>query len=470
MTLPELSVSGGAGGTSAHYADLELLARRSESDAGDYEAIDARAHGILLDGDVVASAVLDPVGMVRFAETLLSTLDGPHGLTALAMRMQVRGAALRTAAASYRAVDEAQRDLVDSIRFVAGFALGAAPLVPVAVGLLGVGGLKLATELGVSVDWQGLLTAHPGLVDNLVGIAPGLIDGLPGVQGDATDLASAVRLVGELYPDGPALVTPLGPDRDASMVVPPHGFADLADGLTYRDAEATGSHQGDIDVRVVTTAAGSRSYIVDIPGTKDWHLAPGGHDGPLNDLGTNLHAMGGQSTAYEQGVAEALRRAGAGPGDPVMLVGHSQGGIVATDAANHFVSSGQFNVTHVVTLGAPVGRLDVPDSVAMLSLENRNDIVAHLDAADNPDTPNRTTVSFADDHGNVADNHALPASYAPAARALDASTDPSVVTFQDSASAFLGDQPGRAVTSYVYQVTRGRLPAWPRLSTLPLPP
>jgi pimeloyl-ACP methyl ester carboxylesterase len=154
-------------------------------------------------------------------------------------------------------------------------------------------------------------------------------------------------------------------------------------------------------------------------------------------------------------VAEALRQAGAGPGDAVMLVGHSQGGIVATDAANHFVSSGQFNVTHVVTLGAPVGRLDVPDSVAMLSVENRNDVVAHLDAADNPDAPNRTTVEYADDHANVGDNHALRVSYAPAARSLDASGDPSVVAFRDGASAFLGDAPGRAVTSYVFQVRRG---------------
>jgi Lipase (class 3) len=456
VTLPELSVSGGAGGTSAHYADLGLLARRSESDAGDYAAIDARAHGILLDGDVVASGVLDPVGMVRFAETLLSTLDGPDGLTALAVRMQLRGVALRAAAASYHAVDEAQRDLIDSIRFVAGFALGTAPLLPVAAGLLGVGGMALAGRLGATVDWQGLLTAHPGLVDNLVGVAPGLIDGLPFLHGDATDLASAARLVGELYPDGPAMVTSLGADtHDPSMVVPPNGFGDLVDGLAYRDAEASGSHQGDIDVRVVTAADGSRSYIVDIPGTKDWHVAPGVHAGPLNDLGTNLHAMGGQSTSYEQGVAEALRQAGAGPGDPVMLVGHSQGGIVATDAANHFVSSGQFNVTHVVTLGSPVGRLDVPDSVAMLSVENRNDIVAHLDAADNPDTPNRTTVTYGDDHGNVGDNHSLGGSYEPAAEALDASTDPSVVAFRDSASAFLGQPPGRCVTSYVYEVRRG---------------
>jgi hypothetical protein len=451
MTLPELSVRGGVGGTSAELADLELLARQSAADAGDLAAIDGRAHAILLDGDVMASAVLDPVGMVRFAEALLSCLDGPHGLTALAVRMELRAAALRAAAASYHAVDVAQRDLIDSVRFVVGFGLGTMPLAPLALGVGGFGVAKLASGM----DWQRLLTAHPGLVDAAVGVSPGLLDALPGSRGQATDLASAARLVGELYPDGREVVTPLGIDaRDRSMVAPPKGFADLMAGLTYRDDEATGPHQGDIDVRAILNPDGSRSYIVDIPGTKDWHLAPGLHDGPLNDLGTNLHAMGGESTAYERGVAEALRQAGANPADPVLLIGHSQGGIVATDAANHFVSSGQFNVTHVVTIGAPVGRLEVPDSVAMLSVENRNDIVAHLDAADNPDTPNRTTVSFSDDHGSIEVNHDLRG-YAPAARALDASTDASVAAFRDSASAFLGDPPGRAMTSYAYRVTRG---------------
>jgi len=452
MTLPELSVSGGAGGITAELDDLELLARRSADDAAEYAAIDGRAHAILLDGDVLASAVLDPIGMVRFAEALLESLDGPHGLTALTVRMELRAGALRAAAASYRAVDAAQRDLIDSIRFVVGFGLGTVPVVPLALGLAGVGTVPLVAGL----NWESLLTAHPGLVDDLVGVSPGLIDGLLGPHAGATDLASAARFVGELYPDGSAVVTPLGLDtRDRSMVVPPAGFADLVTGLAYRDDDATADRQGDIDVRVVTGADGSRSYIVDIPGTKDWHLAPGQHDGPLNDIGTNLHAMGGESTAYEQGIGEALRRAGAGAGDPVMLVGHSQGGIVATDAANHFVVHGQFNVTHVVTFGAPVGRLDVPDSVAMLSVENNNDIVAHLDAADNPDTPNRTTVSFDDDHGRVGENHSLDVSYAPAARALDASTDASVVAFRDSASAFLGDEPGRAVSTYAYQVHRG---------------
>jgi hypothetical protein len=449
MTLPELSVRGGVGGTEAHLEDLELLARRSAAAASDYAEIDGRAHGILLDGDVVGSAVLDPLGLVRFAEALLGSLDGPDGLTALSVRMELRAEALRATAAAYRAVDDAQRELIDSIRFVAGLALGRLPLVPLAIGLLGVGTVGLAS----TVDWEGLLTAHPGLVDDLVGLAPGLLDGLPGAHPDVADLPSAARLVAELYPDGHGVVTPLGPDAgDRSMVVPPAGFADLVDGLAYRDLEAFGDHQGDIDVRLVTAADGSRSYIVDIPGTRDWHPVPGRHDGALNDLGTNLHAMGGESTAYEQAVAEALRQAGAGPTDPVMLIGHSQGGIVATDAADHFVSSGQFNVTHVVTLGAPVGRLEVPDSVSMLSVENHNDVVAHLDAADNPDTPNRTTVSFDDDHGSILENHSLP-TYATAARALDASTDPSVVAFRNGATAFLGGS-GRSMSSLVYEVRR----------------
>ena len=137
-----------------------------------------------------------------------------------------------------------------------------------------------------------------------------------------------------------------------------------------------------------------------------------------------------------------------------MLVGHSQGGIVAADAAHDFVASGQFNVTHVVTLGAPVGRIEVPPTVAMLSLENRDDIVPHLDAADNPDAANRTTVSFTNDTGNIGQNHALTTSYLPAARTLDTSSAPSVASFRDSAAAFFDAAEGTPLTTHAFQITR----------------
>ena len=121
MTLPELSVSGGAGGTSAELVDLELLARRSADDAAGYAAIDGRAHAILLDGDVLASAVLDPVGMVRFAEALLESPGRParpdpaHGADGAARRCCARRRVVPGSRPGPARPDH------DSIRFVVGF-------------------------------------------------------------------------------------------------------------------------------------------------------------------------------------------------------------------------------------------------------------------------------------------------------------------------------------------------------------
>jgi len=451
MGDPELSVSGGAGGLSAHYDDLELLAKYSDADGAVFAGLSARGHAILADPDVVASAVLDPPGMVAFAEALLGALEGLSGLSA---QLLARGGALRTVSLSYQAADEAERGLLDGARFLVGYELGHHPGLLAVLAANGYLVYRMASAVGVRIDWQRLLTEHPGLVDDAVGAAPGLLDGLPGPD-PVSGVASAARLIARLYPDGQPVVTDLGVDTgDPSMTRPPAGYADLVAGLSYRDNQSNGAHQGEIDVRVVTRPDGSRAYIVDLPGTKDRHLEPGPHPGPLNDMGTNFHAIAGEPTSYEAGVAEALRRAGAGATDPVMLVGHSQGGIVAADAAHDFVVSGQFNVTHVVTLGAPVGRIEVPATVAMLSVENRDDIVPHLDAAANPDTANRTTVSFTRDTGNVGLNHDLATSYLPAARTLDGSTAASVTQFRTSAAAFFDAADGTALTTHAYQVTR----------------
>lgn len=450
MTGPDINVSGGAGGTYAHLDDIALLADHSAQLGEDLAGVALETHGLLGHPDVLASAVLNPDGVVRFEATLLGALDGPGGLSALAAELGTHALALQATAASYRAVDEAQAELIDAARWGAGHLLANPALGgPVLAGLAGLG--WAGHELGV--DWQEVLTEHPGIVDNLVGMGPGLITGLPGPL-LATDVESAARLLGMLYPDGTATVEDLGVDAgDPLGNRPPGGFEDLLTGLEHRNQQASGADQGQIDVRVLAHPDGTRSYIVDIPGTKDWHPAPLTEYEKLNDLGTNLHAMGGEETAYQQGIVEALRRAGAGADDPVMLVGHSQGGIVATQAATDLSASGELNVTHVVTAGSPVGHIDVPDDVQVLSLENERDITPHLDATDNPDRPHQVTVGFDTQNGSIGANHGIGTAYLPAAAALDASTDPSVAAYRDSADAFFAGS-ATTVTPYVYEIER----------------
>lgn len=121
-----------------------------------------------------------------------------------------------------------------------------------------------------------------------------------------------------------------------------------------------------------------------------------------------------------------------------MLVGHSQGGLVAMRAAEQYARDGRFAVTHVVTAGSPTARMAVPASVHVLALENRYDLVPRLDGEPAPAEVNRVTVLFETQTHDVGGNHALATTYVPAARAVDGDmSDASLRAWRRSAGAFL---------------------------------
>ncbi len=242
--------------------------------------------------------------------------------------------------------------------------------------------------------------------------------------------AGLEQSVGRNYPDGHPVVRTLG--RDTGERFAPHDLTDLVDELAVRDDTVA----GEVSVAFVTGADGRRRAIVDVPGTKSWD--PGRTD-DVTSLSTNARALVGASTTYERGVLDAMTRAGVTDTDQVMMVGHSEGGMVAVTAARDAVRDGRFDVTHVVTAGAPIARSvgDLPESVRVLALENDHDIVPELDGAANPATPNITTVHFDTDTATVGGNHGLSTSYEAGAAETDASSDPSVRAFTESAEGFL---------------------------------
>ncbi|MGI5238879.1 hypothetical protein [Dactylosporangium sp. CA-139066] len=444
MTEPTLHVSGGVGGTEARYDDLLRLAAASGELGERLAEVTAECHTALADPNLLASAKLNPAGAARFAKQLLEALDGRSGLTALAGNYYQRSLALQAVIDTYRAADAASTLVVDKVRFVAGEAFVDA--LPVGVSALSMVGVPAYLMYGG--DWQLLLTDHPGIIDNVVGAAPGMLTEFTGMP--VTTVPGAAHLIATLYPDGHPHVEDLGVDTNAQVNTPPAGFGDVMAGLDYRNRP----HQDVIDVKVITHADGTKAYIVDIPGTKVWN-EPGSLNPASNDFGTNIHVTGGDTTAREMAIAEALRRAGATSTDPVMLVGHSQGGMVAAQAAADTANGTfNFNVTHVMTAGSPIANADIPPTVQVLALENTADVVPHLDAHDNPDTANFTTVQFDNQHGTIGENHSIDRSYLPAAQALDNSTDPSVLNFRNSAGAFMGGAPDSHVQTNAYALSR----------------
>lgn len=465
MSSPEISVSGGAGGIEADLADLVTLARSSSELAEQLASGSLACHGMLADPDLLASAALNPAGVARLSAALLDALDGPRGLTVVAAAFAARAVTLQAAAAAYEAADAALAELADTIDWAQGF------LWPVTVGglLLEGAGRSMTDPVGTAVDVAAVLedperwlTEHPGVVDEAAGSLPGvgslvtvLTGGLTSPWLGGGDVRSAASRLGRLWPDGTPVVTTLPDDDTAGAVTPPRGVADLMVALNRRAARSR-ADSDEIDVRVVTHADGSRAYIVDIPGTADW-TPPGGVVNPqTNDLGTNLRVLGGDVTTRQEAIAEALRRAGAGSSDPVMLVGHSQGGMVAAQAAHDAGTPAfDFDVRSVVTAGSPIARADVPPSVQVLALENAHDVVPHLDSRANDDDPNVTTVTFEAQRGSIGDNHGIAGAYQYGAEAVDGSDDPSIAAFRaHSAPFFVRPNEEATVVAHVYEIGR----------------
>ena len=426
-----ISVRGGSDGVEAHYDDMTTVARLFGRAASDTGGAALALHGYLIHPDVLASSVFDPAGAAEFEARLAAALDGPCGLTWLAARCAAIDAGLRTAAAAYLGADRLEERCAPDVR-----AIQHAP------GAL-YGAATMLARGDVDGALQGAITADPETADLGVSLAAGLF-GLASPQAGA-------RLAALPFGDGRPNVSDLGGDDVADALGPPRNLEGVLAGLALRDT----GRPGEIDVRLLTgvDAAGrpTRRFIVDIPGTKNWSLAP--HNGNVTSIATNLRALAGEVTTYERGVIEALARAGVRPNDDVVMVGHSEGGMVALNAARHLAATGAFHVRHVITAGAPIGLITgkVPAGVDVLALENDGDVVPQLDARDNPDRVNVVTVTTHHDHGNIAANHDLDASYLPGARDIDASSDPSVRDYLKGLDGFLT---ATAVHTRRYQITR----------------
>lgn len=214
------------------------------------------------------------------------------------------------------------------------------------------------------------------------------------------------------------------------------GIAGLLTGVQRRGEESKRGRPGVIGVREIPPARGRpRAWVVELPGTQDWNLSAGSN--PM-DLFSNVQTVAGTTSVYQQAVVSALR--GRVPrGEPVMLVGHSQGGLTAAALASDPTVREQFNITHVVTAGSPMAGIDVPPGVQVLSLENERDLVPRLDAAPNAPTATHTSVVFDLRSEGLGEHHELDA-YRAGAEAVDAATDhPSLDAFSDSAKVFFPD-------------------------------
>jgi hypothetical protein len=426
------------GGRDSIAADFEQLAAfasaldRAADPVGGALRVLARC---LADPAMIVAAALDPAGA---AQIVALTGVAMAGAASVLAGCQSLATSLRLAAASYRAADELDRRLTPVAAAGLRLPLAVAPLArPGAAGSPFPAGLSLA-------GLQAGLTADPQLADAAVQLlTAGAAGGLP-LPGATARLAG---LLATPFADGDAVVIarPGMPTGDRGG--PPRGAADLIGALALRAAHNDGG--GAVDVRILH-GAGGRRVILDITGTTAWNLDPRRRTAAVSDLGTNLRALANQSSVFERGALQALRQAGVRPSEPIMVVGYSQGGLIAARLAGRLQAGSEFTVTHLVTAGAPVGLAPVPRSVSVLSLQNRGDVVPELDGADNPRRADWITAQTAHGQSSVLGKHSL-SSYLAGARDLDGCADPALAHWRRGAAGFLGAE---RVSTQVFQIQR----------------
>lgn len=171
---------------------------------------------------------------------------------------------------------------------------------------------------------------------------------------------------------------------DAGQQPVPRDFETLLNSInqTYKSKE-DGHHQN-IRITEITHPDGSTAYVVNVPGTEGLFDLPRSITGTTNafDNTSNLELQAGQRSASMEAVEAAMREAGIPPGAPVLLNGHSQGGMVTSALLQDPAFRERYNVTHMITEGSPNDSRQVPAGVNYLALEHTNDAVPTLDFGD----------------------------------------------------------------------------------------
>lgn len=250
--------------------------------------------------------------------------------------------------------------------------------------------------------------------------------------------------VGQVTADGSRLPTrtrrgaAIGPAAGAAVVAP----VSVAEMVTRVPPSAPGGPQ----VRVERYGGDDPHWVAYIGGTISWD--PVGSTEPW-DLTSDVHAVAGADSGSYRAVLDALDQAGVAEGDSIVAVGHSQGGLLAAQLAN----DGRYDVSGLVTAGAPIAQLAVPADIPLLQIEHSDDIVPALGGYGDADPSPEHLVARREylagrsvpTEGPVP-AHALT-SYQETAAMVDASEDPRLAAVRDSiigASAGAGAGVGAA--------------------------
>lgn len=451
-----LVVTGGRGGTVARLADLDRCATVLDEAARHLASASWALRGIEARLEAWGTSALDPsperaaaIGAARVASAEVQSLcHGSEGTRAVERALEAVARDVRSARSEYARADSLAERAVRGI--VQGFTS--------AITLSPAGPLVLAVPLGLALRHEAILMLRGGPVpadrmEIYVGLIANAIRAIPpGPQLPSSDPVPEVSawgafLLKRMIPPRKIVALPvIGSARKATT---PRGIRDLVEPFRHaRTVRKDGSYRGDgVVVTKVDRPDGTTAWSVTIPGTQK---AGFGHEDHPFDNGANLALEAGARADSTRAVLAAMAEAGVRPDDPVVLTGHSQGGLVAQQLA----ASGSFAVAAVLTIGSPTGTRSMRSTVPTLHVEHVSDAVPALDGRPNRDDELTTTVRvrLTDERARSALGSHATATYEESAVTIDANDHPSVDSFLESVEEALGSD-GQAV-SRTYSVHR----------------
>ena len=407
----------------------------------------------MVDPELVASAALSPTTYVD-AERALMSATGHLGMAVLEWGAL---AGLVEAVGQWfgGGEDAVRRLLDDQLGKLIGKGLRAAP----EVGVLG----TLPIAVGGAVWWltsspqerataardaERFITRHPWLVRDAAAGIDGVIEGFTGWRTSPGDRAAAGAAAQIYLDEGGVQVEKTGRSLDDSHRQP-QTVADVVRHL--RELNEAPDSAGLIEIQTWRDGQGRTRHVVYLPGTDD--LNPFSTDRDIRDVEEDLRIASGQRSAYVEGVEDAMRRAGIGTHDPVMIAGHSLGGMAAMKVLSE---RSAFNVTNVITAGAPTAvERSIPPNSHVLSLESSGDIVPMVEGQPNPIRLQQTTVTFASGEDTIHGNHD-PRTYERGAAAVDASHNAVVRAAVTAIEPFF--VPGGRVSDATFRLSRTATP------------
>lgn len=170
--------------------------------------------------------------------------------------------------------------------------------------------------------------------------------------------------------DAEIVITQQDPPQEVQVNGGPESFYELHSMLEDQGPEGNG--------KFMVVEIDENTYAVILPGTQERN----GGKNPWDDWGI-VDGLGLESENYVDAIADAIEASGAKEGDEIILSGYSQGGIhVAQLIKNKFLNR-KYKMNKMITLGSPIGGIEIPDRVRSLSVEDDKDMVPGTDGTPN---------------------------------------------------------------------------------------